>query len=303
MLATIKSKHLDIVFPCEASSDARFVFHNFNVMSLDKWLNFLDTTDSNIFVFPLEMDSEENMKAAYMHPKISKIVVASEFAQKYFVKTLGISPSKLKLIYLPGLDLRGNAQKLPYKKIITPTYITETDEIISLIEAFSMLKKRYKNLVYEILVIPSVKNKDTLNDWVSSLSDYIDENNLRGYVQIIVLGKPQTYAKYFVDADIILLPHDESTNLYSGPLIDAVVNQKPVVASNTPHCYDVIKKDAGLFLYQAYDVHSIVDACAIILDNKDIKDIMVKENAVLSGNFQQTKISQQYLNLFRRHKE
>lgn len=296
LLSQVKSKHISIV---DSDSDGIFALHG-NMFEFHTHIH----SDKKIFLFPTEMYDPTLMKLHLDFSPIAKIIVSSEYFQKYLIKTIGISPNKIKLIPLPSAEILAATSLVPnsiIRLITVPVLMSAKQDVTNIIEAFRYLKARYLDLHLDIIIIKD--NPEYDRDYINGLGAFIDDSGLKGTVSIRVTQNSFDYPRNFTPATIVLLPHDESKQLYSTPLIDAIASHKAIVASQQPYAQDLRKKDAGINLYQDEDLQSLIDSCSIILDNKDIKFILEEQNRELSVNFQPTKVIQQYLNLFRRYKD
>jgi hypothetical protein len=104
-------------------------------------------------------------------------------------------------------------------------------------------------------------------------------------------------------ADVILYPYDNSNKMYLNSLFDGIVAHKPIVIPETNQTKDLIKRDIGGLLYQNDNVQSIIDTCGLLLDNKDVSNILVRQNSSISDNYLYSNILPHYINIFRRLKE
>ena len=297
LLSQINSKHISIV---NSDADGIFALHE-TMFELHTHIH----SDKKIFLFPTEMYDPTLMKLHLDFSLIAKIIVSSEYFQKYLIKTIGINPNKIKLIPLPSAEIPANnlaATGLVPNSIVrlitVPILMSAKQDITNIIEAFRHLKARYLDLHLDVVIIKD--NSEYDRDYINSLGAFIDDSGLKGTASVRVTQNAFDYPRNFVPATIVLLPHDESKQLYSTPLVDAIASHKAIVASQQPYAQDLCKKDAGINLYQEEDLQSLIDSCSIILD---IKSILEEQNRELSVNFQPTKVVQQYLNLFRRYKD
>lgn len=90
--------------------------------------------------------------------------------------------------------------------------------------------------------------------------------------------------------------------MYLGSLFDGVTAHKPLIIPETNQTKDIIKRDIGALLYQGDSIQSIADTCSLLLENKDMINILIEQNSLISPNYLYPAISPQYINLFRRFK-
>jgi glycosyltransferase involved in cell wall biosynthesis len=303
LLFNTKSKALQ--FLDEASeSDAVFALHSFH--NFKKWQDLVNNRkDKSIFVFPTELVDDKTVIEEFSHPAIAKIIVASEYYHRHFIKNLGFPTSFVRLIHPPTEDYRpGFEPKVMMNKrvVLTPASVRPEKNFEFLIQSMSELKKKYTNFHYIMLLSkhPSISNDEYLN----LTQKFIDLLCELGLSEVSFITQPKLkYADYLSLANVILLPHDNSKKMYLSSLFDGVVANKPIVMPETNQTKDLIKRDIGALLYQPDNVQSVVDACGLLLDNRDMSDILIKQNSLIASNYLYSNISQQYINLFRRFKE
>jgi len=317
------------------ADDGLLVIHSFKAWSSEKWNAFLDKVSIPLFVIPTEFNSDKSvMKQTFENNKVSKIIVCSEYFQKYFLKILEIDSNKVKLIYLSAEDFRPpqTIHKVPSKEsaqpiILSPSMMTADKDYEVLLKAAKRLKLKYRNMIFALYLKshPGLLEKER----ASLLADIHAKSQMMGLggnIRIL-LDTQHPYKDYLKVADVVVIPIKESNDMYSGTLIDAIVANKAIVAPDTKLAYDLCKKEAGIYLYPTFKeveikpeeegqkktkktirmtkdeiVECIVDNCSIILDSPAIKDIMQEQNSLLAENYLFSKISQQYLNLVRRFK-
>jgi glycosyltransferase involved in cell wall biosynthesis len=281
--------------------DYTFLIHKFDVFD-DKNFKFLQ--GKPLIVFPTQMvDDEKILKKTFNGTNISNIIVGLDYYQKFFNKILNIPLSKIKLINIPCEQYdNSKIYNKSERVILTPGLLRKEKNYISLLKAIINLKKKYRNLLYILSLKTHLQESPENNkELLDEIKKFIIENNMKSYVKLM-LDSPYPYENYLNYTDIILLPKDNSENMYSGVLIDAIVAGKPIVTYEFKHAYHLCKKDAGIYLYNDKDEDLIIDDCSTILDNKDIKQILENQNKEMQNVFTNNKISQQYLNLLKRFK-
>jgi len=308
------------------------IVHSFDVWSRDIWDKFLSKITIPLFVIPTEFHINEILRTTFGRDNISKIIVCSEYYQKYFLKVLNFDSNKVKLIYLATDDLRPtkmlrkpkSRSESEQRVILSPSLMTEDKDYEMLLKSAKQLKFKYRNIIFA-LYLKSHPNltgevREKLITGIHSRAQALGLGaNLR-----ILLDTKHPYQQYLKVADIIVTPIAYNDDMYSGTIIDAIVANKAIVSPDTRLAYDLCKKEAGIYLYttsrdeivitktkskkstifasQDEIVTCIVDDCSIILDSPEIKDIMEEQNSLLAESYLFPKISQQYINLIRRFK-
>jgi glycosyltransferase involved in cell wall biosynthesis len=309
--------------------------HSFKAWPEKQWEEFLSNVKIPLFVVPTEFSGKKEMQKAFGNKKVSKIVVCTEYYQKFFLKTLEFDTNKVKLIYLPTEDFRPPTlfrkpelkEEINQPVILCPALLTLDKNYDILLKSVRKLKYKYRNLIFA-LYLKSHPNldKEAREKLLTELHMKAQVHGLGANIRIL-LDTQHPYKSYLKLADLVLIPIQNNENLYSGTLIDALVAHKAIVTPDTKLAYDLCKKEAGIYLYTTIKdiepkteegkektkkqsvpmtedeiVEGIVDNCSIILDSPKIKDIMEEQNSLLSENHLFSKISQQYLNLIRRFK-
>jgi len=316
------------------------VVHSFRAWARYDWMTFVNGVRVPLFVILTEFHTNEVLRTTFGEKNISKIIVCSEYYQKYFVKVLGFDANRVKMIYLatddyrPPKMLRKPKPKEDHeqKVILSPSLMTLDKDYDVLLKAARKLKFKYRNLIFALYLkshpaLPACDREALIASIHSRAQVFGLGPNLR-----ILLDTKYPYSAYLKVADVIVIPIQDNEEMYFGTLIDAVVANKAIVAPDTKLAFDLCKKDAGIYLYTTTResnavvagpevlkskvlsrkqnvtlnrdeiVDCIVDNCSIILDSPDIKDIMEEQNNLLASNYLFPKTLPQYLNLIRRFK-
>jgi glycosyltransferase involved in cell wall biosynthesis len=311
-----------------------FLIHSFKEWTESLWNALTNNIRVPLFTVPTEYtDDYELIRNTFSRKSVSRVIVGSECYQKHFTKALQKNGNKVKLIHSSGsdslLEIENYQQTIINPKIppiiVVPGLIDNEKNIESLLMAMSKIHLKHRNAI----ILFNLKSKDSTdtkseNLILDNLCLMSEQLKIRENVRFYING-PQEYQWYMKIADMILIPQQKNQNMYSGTLIDAVIAGKAIVAPDTKMAFDLCKKDAGIYLYETNATitvkidkklktsvtrklsldemaESIAENCNIILDNSDLKSIMQEQNTLLSKNYLQSKISQQYLNLIRRYK-
>jgi glycosyltransferase involved in cell wall biosynthesis len=318
----------------DGPDEGLLVVHSFHAWPKEQWETFLTKVKIPLFVIPTEFHINEILRTTFGHASISKIIVCSEYYQKYFLKVLNFDSNKIKLINLATDDLRPAKmlrkpkpkEEHEQKVILSPSLLTEDKDYEILLKSAKQLKYKYRNLIFALYLkshpnLSSEKREEIITQIHNKAAVLGLGPNLR-----VLLDTKHPYQQYLKVADIIVTPIQHNDDIYSGTIIDAIVASKAIVTPDSKLAYDLCKKDAGIYLYAtSKDVEAkpsdllkakkqvvpitndeivtcIVDDCSIILDSPEIKDIMEEQNSILAENYLFPRIAQQYLNLIRRFK-
>jgi folate-dependent tRNA-U54 methylase TrmFO/GidA len=82
-------------------------------------------------------------------------------------------------------------------------------------------------------------------------------------------------------------------------MIDALAMGKAIISPTTVFSEDLVKKTSVL-LYN--DIPSFYDACSVIIENKDFRNILELHNYEYGQTLSYPKIAQQYINQIKRFK-
>ena len=101
---------------------------------------------------------------------------------------------------------------------------------------------------------PNVKRREG-EQYRDQLSDLVRSLDLEGTVTIVDgYMSPSELERLVRDADLALLPYDNSEQVTSGVLVDVVAAGLPVVATRFPHAVELLATGAGLVVPQRDDV-------------------------------------------------
>jgi glycosyltransferase involved in cell wall biosynthesis len=101
---------------------------------------------------------------------------------------------------------------------------------------------------------PNVKRREG-EQYRDQLSDLVRSLDLEGTVTIVDgYMSPSELERLVRDADLALLPYDNSEQVTSGVLVDVIAAGLPVVATRFPHAVELLATGAGLVVPQRDDV-------------------------------------------------
>lgn len=265
--------------------EAILLIHSFKDWEYELWTNFVENIQVPLFVIPTEFNTDELFNIiTFGHKNISKIIVCSEYYQKYFLKVLKFDSNKIKLIYLPTnvisppkmLRKPKPKQDFEQKVILSPSLMTEDKDYEILLMAARQLKFKYRNIIFALYLkshprlTPEENEKIITGIHTKALMLGLGPN-IR-----ILLDTKHPYQSYLKIADAVVIPLQYNNDMYSGTLIDAIVAHKAIVTPDTKLAYDLCKKDAGIYLYTTVkEIKEISDVEISELDTLPINDSSV----------------------------
>ncbi len=164
--------------------------------------------------------------------------------------------------------------------------IEERKNIFTLLNAFEKIKK-YKDIQLVLVGRPGfgyTKIKQRMNNILDK-----DDIISTGYVTLNEL------IGMYDAASIFIYP-----SLYEGfgiPLLEAMVRGTPIVASKIPTTLE-IAGDAALYFDNADDDNALVDCIIKIIEQKSIRDTLIKRGKEQIRNFSWDKVGRMYLNAY-----
>lgn len=173
--------------------------------------------------------------------------------QKFFKEINIIRKDNTQLIPGSGVDLEKFKPVIKTKsdniKILFIGRIIADKGIYELIEAASIIKKKYSNITFTLLGMLGVKNrtsitKNEVDGWVDSgLIEYITfKDDVRNIIS---------------DSDLIVLPsYREGT---PKTLLEAASMGRPIIATDVPGCREVVIHETNGFLCQVKNPESLAN--------------------------------------------
>ena len=305
--------------------------HSFSAWPETLWEDFLSNLKSPLFVIPTEFNTNDKLKKAFNHKNICKIIVCTEYYQKYFLKTLNFDSSKIKLIYLASSTFDVNKFKSNLNKgenfvILSPSVMTSDKNYSVLLKVIKKLKLKYRKLIFAFLLKTHPNyTKEQNQEIISHIEEIAKSFNLSSNIRILI-NVPNPYEDYLKISDVIVIPTKDNNKMYSATIIDALMLNKPIVCPDTKFAFDLCKKDAGIYLYPTEKdleikndkgkkntkisvlmtedeiADCIFENCSTVLDNLEVNSIMQEQNSIISNNYSPSKILPQFINLIRRFK-
>ena len=213
------------------------------------------------------------------------VFTISEFAKKQIVELMKLDDRKVKAIYL-GIDKRFLAednqlsevakQGLSDKKYILFVGTFEARKnIVRLIEAFALLKKRHEFEMKEIkLAIIGKPAGSVFSDRSRQIDEVIKKYRLEDYVVLCGYVSDNSLPSFYRGALIVAFP-----SLHEGfgfPIIEGFASGVPVLTSNVTSMPEIAGNAA--ILVDPYDINDIENKLRMLILDKKLRD-----NLILAG--------------------
>lgn len=188
----------------------------------------------------------------FIHNKVYHLTISNNYAGEEFLKKKGFVESKLKVIH-NGIKRRKKTDILNTKpnKQLTILSVGRFDvfkDYFTALKAVDYLKKMCIQDTFKYIIIGygNEKSKKELENWIQQLS-------LEFIVEIVI--NPSNINDFYNKADIYL-----STSIYEGfsnSIMEAMMHQLPVVATNVGDNKYLIKNEVTGYLCKVKDFKSI----------------------------------------------
>lgn len=228
------------------------------------------------------------------------IITVSNYSKEDIKKTFNIRSEKIFVTHLAGEDIYKPLDRKLCKNLISNKYKLSDDfilyvggfsprkNIIGLINAFSILRTKYKKPIKLIIAGKQGKSYDLYKDRVEELS--LKSNVIfPGFI-------PLEDLPYFYNAcEVFVYP-----SFYEGfglPPIEAMSCGAPVITSNITSIPEVVNNSA--LLIDPYNSHSIANAMQEILENPTLKHLLKKKGYTRSLNFNWQKTALKTLKIYK----
>lgn len=306
------------------NADIVFILHDFRLWNkanydvdygmFERFLRSL-WNNKNIFVFPTEMASSGLVKSQFKENAslMTKIIVGSESFRKMFLKIdagLAVPANRIKFINMPTDEHKPTdntkmkrEMRLNSKVVFTPGKIHPSKDYITLLRNFKSVLQKHKNVLYVI----SLKKHHTISKELAwkqfdEMQDFVEANKMQDFVRLTLDKSTKVeYTQMMKLADLVLFPQDNSLDMYNGCMLDALAMGKAIVTPESTFADDLVKK-TSILLYKYEDEVSFYDACSVVLENKDFREILQKHNYEYGQVLSYTRIAQQYVNQIKRFK-
>lgn len=221
---------------------------------------------SDVFIFP---------KKTLLHRLIIKCVsnnanvilstsnIMKVEIQKYSNKPITVIPFGVDIKkFAPTYEILSNKQKIVIGIIKT---LEENYGIHYLIEAFALLKKKYSDNAFKLLIVGKGSQRQALEKMVRNFNIEKDVE-FTGYID------PKEIHKYHNRIDISVIPSISES--FGVSAVESMACGKPVIASNVGGLAEVIEHEKTGILVEPKSAYAIFKALDEMIINKELRFIL-----------------------------
>jgi glycosyltransferase involved in cell wall biosynthesis len=263
--------------------------------------NILSLPDIIPVLHPEFYDSYNYFSFKYILQKFIKnidiILTVSKNSKIDIINFLRIPEEKIKVIY-PGIDEIftpiKNAKNLLFKKykidfpfILHVTMNEKRTNLITLLNAFSLLKKQNK-IYHKLIILGQIKEKEKLYFLLKKL-------NLLNDVLVVGFIPREDQPIFYSAADLFI-----SVTYYEGfglPISEALSCGCPVITSNASSLPEVVGK--GGILLNPSDTSSICNHILDLIENKNKRKQIAEEGLKIAKKFNWFKAAESTLKIYK----
>lgn len=257
--------------------------------------------------------------------KADLIIAISQSTKEDLINLYNIASEKIKVIY-PGIDKKfkpikktdlnleraKNKYKLPDSFILYFGTIEPRKNILAIIKAFEQIKENpfFKNEVKWQGLEGRVERGGKMIFDFSKLKLVIAGTRGWLYDEVFKTAKQSRYSKDIIFTDFI--EEEDKVYLYNLadifvypsffegfglPPLEAMASGLPVIVSNTSSLSEVVGK--GAIVIDPYNIDEIAFAIKEILENKNLKEYLLKEGIKRAEKFDWHKTAKEFLKTFK----
>ena len=232
--------------------------------------------------------------------RAAAIVVMSKVASNRLIADGTIDSSKISLIHHGSRRILSHSFLGESRRplILTWGLISPGKGIESVIRAMDQLRDMNPAPIYVVAgrTHPKVLEHDG-DIYRDGLSHLIDELSLQSLVEL----RPAFLSSMALDnliasASIVVLPYENSEQVTSGVLVEAVSAGRPIIATRFPHAVELLEGDVGT-LVPYRNPTAIAEAIRKIISNPDLAESMSQKTRVIARAIQWPVVAREYANL------
>lgn len=310
-------------FPCVVSSPQKDILFHFPNQTLAASLLYHRLPQSVVTVHDIipYVQLRENIKnkpqSIFSIPDVcvalwanglkraDRIIADSNYTKQDLVSHLGIDENSIDVVYL-GVDqqlYRPLDKSTVIQKLgLSPTnnyvlYVGSQDRrknLVTLLQAISLLKSGYRNLVLLIVGKPRLSNNE--GDHRASILQLSEERNIVDRVQFTGFVPEEQLPEYYSAADVCVVP-----SLYEGfglPILEAMACGCPVISANATSLPEVAGDAATLVA--PLDPNAFASAIGNVLDNRTQQLFMKQAGIQRAQEFTWEKTTRQTIQTYER---
>jgi len=236
---------------------------------------------------------------AVKHAK--KIISASNYTKNDIIKKTNCTPEKIEVIahgynsqiYKKINDLEKIDDVLEKYGITRPFFfyvgrIERKKNIPALIEAFAILKDKYKDNKHKLVLVGDASHGYDEANYAIREFDLMDDIIMTGWVD-------ECDIPYIMNAsDAFIFPSNFEG--FGIPLLQAMASEIPIAASNITSIPEVAS-GAALLFNPRYSL-SISDAMVEVISNKNLREELISKGRARVSNFSWDKAAKKTLSIF-----
>jgi len=191
----------------------------------------------------------------------SKVFFQNKDDKNLFIKNKLVLKEKTDLLPGSGVDLNKffpiekNKNDKKFKFLLIARLLKDKG-ILEFIEAIKIIKKKYKNIEFQILGEVGVENKTAITQY--ELQAWI-EDGLINY-----LGTTDNVQDIVANIDCVVLPSYREGTPRS--LLEACAMEKPIIATNVVGCKEVVDDGVNGYLCKVKNVNDLANKMEMMID-------------------------------------
>ncbi|MCF6339836.1 MAG: glycosyltransferase family 4 protein [Sulfurimonas sp.] len=194
----------------------------------------------------------------------SKVFFQNKDDKNLFIKNKLVLKEKTDLLPGSGVDLNkfipvGKNENDKKFKFLLIARLLKDKGILEFIEAIKIIKKKSKNIEFQILGAVRVENKTAITKY--ELQTWIEEGLVK------YLGTTDNVQAIIANSDCVVLPSYREGTPRS--LLEACAMKKPIIATNVVGCKEVVVDGVNGYLCKVKNVNDLANKMKMMIDLSD----------------------------------
>lgn len=220
--------------------------------------------------------------------------------QQFFLKNNLVKVHKTKILPGEGVDtLYFKSSKSSYQGTIRKMKFLYSGRILwkkgirEYVAAAKMIKKDFPSVEFQLLGFLENENPDSVP--IEKIQDWTKENLIQ------YLGSVDDVRPHYEAATCIILPSYREG--ISKTLLEAAAMGKPIIATDTPGCREVVKEGYNGFLCQIRDPRDLVSKMRVMIDLPPaaLHQMGLNGRKIILSKFDESLVVKHYLKVLNRH--
>ena len=232
--------------------------------------------------------------------RAAAVVVMSKIARHRLITDPMIDPSKILLIHHGSRRIISHVlrNEIVRPVILTWGLISPGKGIEWVIAAMEQLQDIHPAPIYIVAGRTHPKVLESQGEiYRESLENLVDELSLRNSVELrSTFLNNDALDNLLATASIVVLPYDNSEQVTSGVLVEAVSAGRPIVATRFPHAVELLEGEVGI-LVPHRDPNALAEALRKILMDSNLAEEMSRRTRVIAREIQWPVVAREYANL------